>query len=112
MNYTIQMKQCIKKLKQEEQNQQRLSREINRLISKQIKKSGSTSSTKYKLTPEEKLVSELLDKKWEQIFKKEKYKTIMLFSLGNIIKLYKKRELFTKKTILEICGYQILLKKK
>ena len=55
-------KEWNKKLKQEEQNQQRLSREINRLISKQIKKSGSTSSTKYKLTPEEKLVSDNFEK--------------------------------------------------
>ena len=47
-----------KKLNNEKQKQQRLARELNRLISKQIQKSGSTSSTKYKLTPEEKLVSD------------------------------------------------------
>ena len=47
-----------KKLNNEKQKQQRLAKELNRLISKQIKKSGSSSSTKYKLTPEEKLVSD------------------------------------------------------
>ncbi|MBE6448663.1 MAG: glycosyltransferase family 2 protein [Alphaproteobacteria bacterium] len=71
-------------------------------------KIASDKTLKY----EENLVSKLPNKKWEKIFKKEKYKTIILFSLGKIIKLYKKRELFTKKTILEIFGYQILLKKK
>lgn len=47
-----------KKLQNEMQKQQRLAKELNKLITKQIKKSGSTSSTKYKLTPEEKLVSD------------------------------------------------------
>ena len=51
-------KEWKKKLQNERQKQQRLAKELNRLISKQIKKSGSTSSTKYKLTPEEKLVSD------------------------------------------------------
>lgn len=51
-------KELKKKLENERQKQQRLAKELNRLISKQIKKSGSTSSTKYKLTPEEKLVSD------------------------------------------------------
>lgn len=51
-------KDLKKKLQNETQRQQRLAKELNRLISNQIKKSGSTSSTKYKLTPEEKLVSD------------------------------------------------------
>ena len=51
-------KDLKKKLQNEIQRQQRLAKELNRLISNQIKKSGSTSSTKYKLTPEEKLVSD------------------------------------------------------
>lgn len=59
---------------------------------------------------EEKLVSKLPNKKWETIFKKEKYKTNILFSLGKIIKLYKIREILIKKTILEICGHKFLLK--
>ncbi|MCM1032093.1 MAG: peptidoglycan DD-metalloendopeptidase family protein [Oscillibacter sp.] len=51
-------KDLKKKLQNETQRQQRLAKELNRLVSKQIKKSGSTSPTKYKLTPEEKLLSD------------------------------------------------------
>ena len=51
-------KELQKKLQNETQRQQRLAKELNKLIARQIKKSGSTSSTKYKLTPEEKLVSD------------------------------------------------------
>jgi len=51
-------KELKKKLQNEMQKQQRLVKELDRLVSKQIKKSGSTSSDKYKLTPEEKLVSD------------------------------------------------------
>lgn len=51
-------KELKKKLQNETQKQQRLAKELNRLISNQIKKSGSTSPTKYKLTPEEKLISD------------------------------------------------------
>lgn len=50
-------KELKKKLQTEKQKQQRLAKELNRLISKQIQKSGGTSTT-YKLTPEEKLVSD------------------------------------------------------
>ena len=50
-------KEIRKKLQLEMQNRQKLSKELNRLITKQIKASGSSSST-YKLTPEEKLVSD------------------------------------------------------
>ncbi len=51
-------KELQKKLQNETQRQQRLAKELNKLIARQIKKSGSTSSTKYKLTPEEKLISD------------------------------------------------------
>lgn len=64
------------------------------------------------LEHEEKIVLQFPDKKWEYIFKKEKYKTIMLFSLSNILKLYKTRDLNLKKTILEIFGHKFILKSK
>ena len=82
--------------------------ENNTIKQSEKMKIASNKTLKY----EEKLVSEHLDKKWEQIFKKEKYKTIKLFSLGKILKLYKTQELFVKKTILEVFGHPILLKKK
>ncbi|WP_251621273.1 murein hydrolase activator EnvC family protein [Odoribacter lunatus] len=50
-------KQIVKKLNIEAKNRERLERELNKLIASQAKKSGGTSS-KYKLTPEEKLVSD------------------------------------------------------
>ncbi|MEG2276897.1 MAG: peptidoglycan DD-metalloendopeptidase family protein [Odoribacter sp.] len=46
-----------KKLEREIKNRQKLSKELDRLIALQTKKSGSSSST-YRLTPEEKLVSD------------------------------------------------------
>ena len=45
-----------KKLQAEMQKRQRLAKQLDKLIASQIKKSGSTTST-YKLTPEEQLVS-------------------------------------------------------
>ena len=45
-----------KKLQAEMQKRQRLAKQLDKLIANQIKKSGSTTST-YKLTPEEQLVS-------------------------------------------------------
>ena len=51
-------KELKKRLQHETQKQQNLAKELSKLISKQIKKSGSTSPTKYKLTPEEKLLSD------------------------------------------------------
>lgn len=51
-------KELKKKLQNEMQRRQRLANELNRLIASQVKKSGSSSSTEYKLTPEEKLVSD------------------------------------------------------
>ena len=45
------------KLKNEEHRRRKLNEELNKLIAIQIKKSGSNSSTKFKLTPEQKLVS-------------------------------------------------------
>lgn len=61
---------------------------------------------------EEKLVSDLLDKKWENLFKKEKYKTEILFAIGKVLKLYKTRDLYLKKTVLEVFGHKFLIKKK
>ena len=77
---------------------------------KQIEKIKMISDKTLKY--EEMLVSKMDDLKWEKTFKNEKYKTVMLLSLGRILKLYKVKELFTKKTILEIFGHQILLNKK
>ena len=77
---------------------------------KQAKKMKIASDKTLKY--EEMLVSKMENKLWEQIFKAEKYKTIKLFSLGKILKLYKTQELFVKKTILEVFGHPILLKKK
>ncbi len=51
-------KELKRKLQVEKQKRQRLTQELNRLIAKQIKKSDKTSASKYKLTPEEKLVSD------------------------------------------------------
>lgn len=50
-------KEIVKKLQTETKNRQRLERELNKLIASQAKKSGGTTS-KYKLTPEEKLLSD------------------------------------------------------
>ena len=50
-------KQIVKKLQAEAKNRERLEKELNKLIASQAKKSGGTSS-KYKLTPEEKLLSD------------------------------------------------------
>ncbi len=50
-------KQIVKKLQAEAKNRERLEKELNKLIASQAKKSGGTSS-EYKLTPEEKLLSD------------------------------------------------------
>lgn len=50
-------KNIIRKLQNEQKNRNRLAKELNKLIASQTKKSGSSTST-YKMTPEEKLVSE------------------------------------------------------
>lgn len=50
-------KNIIRKLQNEQKNRNRLSKELNKLIASQTKKSGSSTSA-YKMTPEEKLVSE------------------------------------------------------
>ncbi|MBE6445138.1 MAG: glycosyltransferase family 2 protein [Alphaproteobacteria bacterium] len=59
---------------------------------------------------EEKLVATMSNKSWNNILRKEKYKIITLFSFGKKIKLYKTRELFRKKTILEILGRKYIIK--
>lgn len=61
---------------------------------------------------EEKLTAVLPDKKWNTIFKEEKYKTKNIFSLGNFIKYYKTKDLSKKQKILEIFGKKIVLKSK
>lgn len=50
-------KELRKKLEAENRKQQKLAAELNKLIASQIKKSGGSSSV-YKMTPEEKLVSD------------------------------------------------------
>lgn len=50
-------KELTHKLQNEQKKRERLARELNKLISAQTKKSGSSSST-YKMTPEEKLLSD------------------------------------------------------
>lgn len=50
-------KQIVKKLQAEAKNRERLEKELNKLIASQAKKLGGTSST-YKLTPEEQLLSD------------------------------------------------------
>ena len=50
-------KELRKKLEAENRRQQKLAAELNKLIASQIKKSGGSSSV-YKMTPEEKLVSD------------------------------------------------------
>lgn len=50
-------KEILRKLQAEKKSRQRLEKELNKLIASQNKKSGSSSSV-YKLTPEEKLISE------------------------------------------------------
>lgn len=51
-------KELQRKLQKEEQKRQKLARDLSKLIAGQNKNSGSGSSTKYKMTPEEKLVSD------------------------------------------------------
>ena len=50
-------KELQRKLQKEEQKRQKLAKDLSKLIAGQNKNSGSGSSTKYKMTPEEKLVS-------------------------------------------------------
>lgn len=50
-------KDIVRKLQNEQKNRNRLAKELNKLIASQTKKSGSSTSA-YKMTPEEKLVSE------------------------------------------------------
>lgn len=50
-------KNIIRKLQNEQKNRNRLAKELNKLIASQTKKSGSSTSA-YKMTPEEKLLSE------------------------------------------------------
>lgn len=50
-------KDLRRQLEKEMKNRQKLTQELNKLIAQQTKKSGSSTST-YKLTPEEKLVSD------------------------------------------------------
>lgn len=50
-------KELKKKLEAENRKQQKLTAELNKLVASQIKKSGGSSSV-YKMTPEEKLVSD------------------------------------------------------
>lgn len=52
-----QEKEITRKLKAEQKNRERLAKELDRLIAAQAKKSGG-SSTVYKLTPEEQLISD------------------------------------------------------
>lgn len=49
-------KEIRKKLEEENRRRQRLANELNKLIARQTKKSGSSTSA-YKMTPEEKLIS-------------------------------------------------------
>ena len=58
------------------------------------------------------MTAALPDKKWNTIFKEEKYKTKNIFSLGNFIKYYKTKDLSKKQKILEIFGKKIVLKSK
>lgn len=51
-------KELQRKLQKEEQKRQKLAKDLSKLIASQNKDSGSGSSTKYKMTPEEKLVSD------------------------------------------------------
>lgn len=51
-------KELQRKLQKEEQKRQKLAKDLSKLIAGQNKNSGSGSSTKYKMTPEEKLVSD------------------------------------------------------
>ncbi len=50
-------KDIVRKLQSEQKNRNRLAKELDKLIASQAKKSGSLTSA-YKMTPEEKLVSE------------------------------------------------------
>lgn len=59
---------------------------------------------------EEKLTAALPDKKWNTVFKEEKYKTKNIFLLGNFIKYYKTKDLNQKQKILELFGKKIVLK--
>lgn len=51
-------KELQRKLQKEEQKRQKLAKDLSKLIAGQNKNSGSGTSTKYKMTPEEKLVSD------------------------------------------------------
>lgn len=54
-------KDILRQLQKEKKNRQRLARELDKLIAAQTRKSGSSSSV-YKITPEEKLISEDFEK--------------------------------------------------
>lgn len=54
-------KEITRKLQAERKNREKLEKELNRLIAAQAKKSGTTSSS-FKMTPEEKLISDDFEK--------------------------------------------------
>jgi len=61
---------------------------------------------------EQNLVSQEKYSQYKQIFEEVKYSTKTLFSIGNLIKLYKTKHLFSKKLILAIGKYKFTLKSK
>lgn len=55
---------------------------------------------------EEKLVAEIKDKKWKEIFDKNVNQVKMKFRIGDFVKLYKTKRIGSKKLILEILGHK------
>lgn len=55
---------------------------------------------------EEKLVAEIKDKKWKEIFDKNVNQVKMKFRIGDFVKLYKPKRIGSKKLILEVLGHK------
>lgn len=61
---------------------------------------------------EQKFVTSLKDKKWQQIFEKNINRIRIKFNFFDIIKFYSLKKIDRKQQILEILGYKIILKTK
>ena len=61
---------------------------------------------------EQKVVNTLPDKKWKDLFDDNINEIKIKFSIGNFIKIYHIKNIDTKKKILEILGFQFVLRSK
>lgn len=78
-----------------------------------VKRKNYMNSITYKTQVyEQKFVSSLKDKKWQQIFEKKINTVRMKLNFFDIIRFYSLRKIDKKQQILEIFGYKVILKTK